>query len=68
MSITAKLWMAAGALLLALIFVVQNTGPVPIRFLFWQFPMSLALMIFLLLGAGILVGWVAGTLVSRRRR
>ena len=68
MSMTMKLWLAAVVLLLVLMFTFQNTAAVPVRFLFWQFPMSLAPMIFLLLGAGVLVGWVAGTIAGRRRR
>jgi uncharacterized integral membrane protein len=68
MSMSTKLWVAAVVLLLVLIFVFQNTAAVPVRFLFWQFPMSLAPMIFLLLGAGVLIGWVAGSIARRSRR
>jgi uncharacterized integral membrane protein len=44
------------------IFTLQNTDIVSIRFLFWQLSLSRALMIFVLLGAGIIIGWIAGSL------
>ena len=47
-------------LLFVVIFTLQNTEVVTIKFLIWEFALSRALMIFLLLGIGILVGSFMG--------
>lgn len=44
------------------IFTLQNTEIVSIRFLIWQVSLSRALMLFVLLGVGIIIGWLAGSL------
>jgi uncharacterized integral membrane protein len=49
------------------LFSVQNASPVAVVFLFWQFDASLAIIIFLSLVIGIIVGAVIA-LWSRRRR
>lgn len=43
---------------LLLIFVIQNTAPVEIRLFFWTVAMSRALMFFLLVSIGIVIGWL----------
>lgn len=43
-----------------LIFILQNSEPVPIHFLTWEFSLSHALLLFTLL----LVGFLAGLLFS----
>jgi len=43
---------------LVIIFVIQNTVVVDIRFLFWTLSMSRALMIFAILAVGIAIGWL----------
>ena len=40
------------------LFVIQNVSVVEIRFLFWSFAMSRALLIFFVLAIGIVVGWL----------
>ncbi|HXH64013.1 MAG TPA: LapA family protein [Mariprofundaceae bacterium] len=57
------------ALLIALpvIFVLQNTQVVEIRFLFWTLSMSRVLIILLLLAIGMLAGWLLhGLFISRK--
>lgn len=59
------------ALLIALsvIFVLQNTQVVGIRFLFWTLSMSRVLLILLVLAIGMLVGWLLhGLFASKRTR
>jgi uncharacterized integral membrane protein len=45
------------ALALVVVMVVQNTQVVEIRFLFWTWAMSRALLVLLVFAAGLLVGW-----------
>lgn len=61
----------AGSILaiLMVLFTVQNLGAVTVRMLFWEFSMSQALLIFLVLAAGFVLGWIiAGWLHWRRTR
>ena len=43
---------------LALIFIIQNTAVVDIRFLFWTLSMSRLLLFFFLLVIGVILGWL----------
>ena len=43
---------------LAVVFIVQNTAVVDIRFLFWKMSMSRALFMFFMLTVGIVAGWI----------
>jgi uncharacterized integral membrane protein len=57
--------------ILSVIFVLQNTEVVGIRFLFWTLSMSRVLLILLLMAVGILIGWLLHGLSGpgkRRRR
>jgi uncharacterized integral membrane protein len=59
----------AGVLLgLAMLFIVQNAAVVKVTFLFWSFQISLVLLLFLLLLAGLLVGWVLHSLANHLRK
>jgi putative membrane protein len=40
------------------VFIIQNVAIVEIRFLFWKIEMSRALLIFIVLAIGIIVGWL----------
>lgn len=42
---------------LAVIFIVQNVTVVEVRFLLWSVEISRALLMFLLLAVGIVIGW-----------
>jgi uncharacterized integral membrane protein len=45
-----------------LLFIVQNIQITELRFLAWRIAMPHALLLILVLAAGILMGWVLGTL------
>lgn len=53
-----KRYLAIIALILLLVFIVQNVTVVDIRFLFWQLSVSRAIMFFILLAIGIVIGWL----------
>jgi len=63
-----KLYSALTLLILVLIFVLQNSETVNIRFLFWQFAASRALLVFGIFLAGLVGGYLLGTLGGHRRR
>jgi uncharacterized integral membrane protein len=63
----------AGAIFLALvvmIFTIQNVQAAPVRFFFWRLELSLSLLIFGTLAAGIVAGWLVTSwiYISRNRR
>jgi lipopolysaccharide assembly protein A len=51
---------------LAVVFVMQNLEAVEIRFLFWSFALSRALLVLIVLATGALAGWLASALWRRR--
>ncbi len=51
-----KVYAGLGLLILVVLFTLQNTETVPISFLFWEFRISRALMIFAIFVIGVLVG------------
>lgn len=56
-------WLVVLALLLVLvIFSVQNYGVVKIQFLFWSFQTSRAIMFFVTLMLGVIIGWITALL------
>ncbi len=64
-----KLYLVLALIALVLIFTVQNAVVVDIRFLFWSFSMSRALVIFFTLSIGVVVGWLLrGHLVRKKER
>ena len=63
----AKLIIGAILAGLAVLFIVQNTSVMDLRFLFWTLSMSGALLMILILSAGILLGWLLRGTFSRRR-
>ena len=62
-----KLWLALSLLLLLAIFVLQNTRVVEVRLLFWKVEMSRALMLIVVLAAGLASGWLLGARTGRSR-
>ena len=54
-------------LLLVALFTLQNTEVVTITFLFWHFSLSRALLIFLVLVTGVVVGWVLHSIAERAK-
>ncbi len=43
--------------LLAFIFITQNAESVQVNFIIWSVDMSLVLLVFIMLGAGVIIGW-----------
>ncbi|MBN2288754.1 MAG: LapA family protein [Candidatus Glassbacteria bacterium] len=58
----AKIILVMTLLTFVVIFAVQNADAVALRFLFWEFPFSLALLIFVVFAAGLLLGWVLSSI------
>ena len=54
--------------ILALIFVFQNTENISVTFLAWTITTSRALILFIILAAGFVVGWAIGSIGRWRRR
>lgn len=52
-----KLVLVVSLVGLVVLFIIQNVAVVEIQFLLWSLQMSRALMMFLLLAIGILIGW-----------
>ena len=60
-----KVYAGMGLLILVALFILQNTETVPISFLFWEFRISRALMIFMVFVIGVLVG-ISSNYLKRR--
>lgn len=52
-------------LLLLVIFTTQNYELVEIKFLFWSFKTSKAIVLFLTLFAGVVIGWISSVIMRR---
>ena len=50
------------------LFIVQNTEVAEVRFLFWSVAMSRALLFFVLLLAGVAIGWLLHAARAHRRQ
>jgi uncharacterized integral membrane protein len=50
------------------LFTLQNTQVVEVRFLFWTLGMSRVLLIFLFLAVGAILGWLANSSYRHRAR
>lgn len=70
MTPTTKIKLVLGGLLLllGLIFAVQNSGVVEVKFIVWSLKMSQALVIFLMGATGALVGFFFGTAFKLSRQ
>lgn len=44
--------------ILACIFIVQNVDTVRVDFLVWSVEVSIVLLVFVILGAGVIIGWL----------
>lgn len=53
---------------LFILFVVQNTEIVNIHFLFFSFPVSLVLLLFIILAVGIIVGMMLPGILSSKKK
>ena len=63
----AKLILGLLLLLPVLIYVAQNSEAVPVRFLAWEFSLSLALLLFAVLLIGFVSGFLCSGLLRLRR-
>ena len=57
--------------LLAFVFITQNAETVQVRVLLWSIEMSLVLLVFIMLGAGAIIGWFLNSYLrfaSRRQQ
>lgn len=52
---------------LAVIFIVQNAAVTEVQFLVWSVQVSLALLMFLLLAIGFILGWVLHSVLRYRQ-
>jgi len=53
---------------LILIFIVQNIAIVEIRLFFWTIEISLVLLILILLGLGMVAGWLLNDYFTHRKK
>jgi uncharacterized integral membrane protein len=53
---------------LAVLFVVQNVAIVEIQFFIWSLAVSRAILIFFVLAAGIIVGWLLHSYAVHKER
>ena len=53
-----KLFLILALICLAVVFIIQNVGVVELTFLFWTLSISRALLMFLILSIGIILGWL----------
>ena len=51
-----------------IVFIVQNVSVIEIRFLFWSVSMSGALLVFLLIATGTIIGWMLSSFDSHRKK
>jgi uncharacterized integral membrane protein len=65
----ARLIISLGLILIIVLFIIQNTAVMEFRFFIWTLAMSRALMLFFVLGIGILCGWfLRGYFVPGKKR
>jgi uncharacterized integral membrane protein len=50
------------------IFIIQNIAIVEVRVIFWSIAMSMVLLILILLGIGIVTGWLLNDYFRHRKR
>lgn len=61
-----KLIISLAIMLVLLIFTLQNSHEVTIRFMLWQTTMSRALILFIVFSVGVLVGYFLGGTGKRK--
>lgn len=63
-----RLVLVLGLIGLIVIFTIQNVAEVEIQFLVWGFQTRRALLIFIVLAIGIMIGWIAHSVRDRTKR
>jgi uncharacterized integral membrane protein len=62
-----RLWVSLVLAALPVIFIFQNMRAARVQFLFWSIDISLALLIFIVLGIGVIIGWLFVSWLGYRR-
>lgn len=52
---------------LAFVFIIQNSDPVEVDFLVWSIQMSRVVLLLIMLGTGIIIGWALGSYLRYAR-
>jgi len=52
---------------MAVLFIIQNVTVVELKFLFWTLSMSRALLLFLILSTGFILGWFLHSHFNRKK-
>lgn len=68
MAATVRLIIGITLATLVVIFTLQNVETTSVRILFWQVELSKSLLIFLLFTVGVIIGWIASSLVHFLRK
>lgn len=63
-----KLGSSLALAFLAFIFIFQNASTVQVDFLFWSIEVSHVLLMFIMLGVGILIGWLLSSYLRYRSK
>lgn len=63
-----KLYLGLGLLFMVVLFAIQNAESLEVSFLFWTFTMRRALVLFLVLAVGVVLGWSLRIWVHRREQ
>jgi uncharacterized integral membrane protein len=63
-----KLFFGLALIGLTVLFTLQNTAVIELRFLLWKISMSRSLMVFLLVAVGFVAGWMLSNWSSYRQR
>lgn len=50
------------------VFVMQNIAVVEIQFLFWSMSITRSLLLFIIFGVGVLLGWVLKSFAQRQKK
>ncbi len=58
MSRDIRIWLTIGILGLVVLFTLQNVVTVEVSFLFWTVKLPRAILLFVVLAIGILLGWI----------
>ena len=62
-----KMGIIAILIFFALVFVAQNIDVVTVKFLFWELPMSRAVLLFFSLLLGFIIGWLLHSYLAYRK-
>ena len=62
-----KLFLILALICLAVVFIIQNVRVEELTFLFWTLSMSRALLMFLILSIGIILGWLLHSSFNKKK-